>query len=93
MRWALLLFFVACGPFKPEADAGTPSDASTAKDVTPPPCTVDYGACTPSVSTCCTPGNVCASATHVCQPPCTAINGLCSDNSQCCSGICNGTCQ
>jgi hypothetical protein len=29
----------------------------------------------------------------VCSAACIAVNGLCSDDSQCCSGICNGTCQ
>jgi hypothetical protein len=92
MRSVLLLsFLVACSPYKPGADAGSPEDAAADADASTP-CVPDYAACTPA-SKCCTPGNVCNASTHVCQVNCTPINGLCTDNANCCSGICNGTCQ
>lgn len=90
--WTLLLSIVACGPLPPTPDAGAPVDAG-AKETSTQPCIGDYGGCTPGVSTCCTPGYACNTSTNVCQQPCITINGLCSDSSQCCSGICNGTCQ
>jgi len=96
MRFAVLAFLAltSCGPLEPTTDAGTTKDASSS-DVatdTSTPCVGDYASCT-AASTCCTAGFVCNPSTFVCQAACYPINSLCTGNGDCCSGICNGTCQ
>ena len=94
MRIALVFVLLsACGPLVQGSDSGSPPPPtdSGAKE-TSTQCIADYAGCVTG-QTCCTPGYVCNASTTVCQPACTPINGLCSDNSQCCSGICNGSCQ
>jgi len=88
---ALATLLVACAPAKPTTDSGAPPE-DAAKADTSTPCVGDYDPCSAS-SKCCTTGFVCNPSTLVCQTACIPINGLCSDSSQCCSGICNGTCQ
>ena len=80
----------ACGPIKGN-DAGTqPHPDAAAQEAGP--CTADGQFCA-TTTTCCTLGYVCAAASNVCGPPCVGVDSICSDNSNCCSGICNGTCQ
>jgi len=88
-------FFVAgCAPHKPTSDAGTTQDAasdSPAKEAAA--CVPDFQGCTPGSSVCCVSTSVCNINTGVCQTVCEQIGAICTTNSQCCSGICNGTCE
>jgi hypothetical protein len=84
------LLVVACAPHKPAppTDSGTPQDA--AKEATA--CVPDFQPCT-SATICCVGSSVCNPGTLVCEKACMGIGSLCSANSDCCSGICNGTCE
>jgi hypothetical protein len=83
-----------CSAFFPPDDAGASKDAATTE--TSPAeaaaCVPDYQACT-TTSLCCISSSICNINTGVCQTVCEGIGSICSDSSQCCSGICNGTCE
>jgi len=80
-----------CGPIVPGVDSGTPppADAQTTETIA---CVIDNGTCTAS-TVCCTMGFVCGVASSTCVAPCLAIGELCTDNGNCCSGLCDGTCD
>jgi hypothetical protein len=83
------LLVVACSPYKPPppSDSGTPDAAKEATT-----CIPDFQPCT-SATVCCVGSSVCNPASQVCEKACVGIGNLCSNNSDCCSGICGGTCQ
>ena len=85
-------FFAGCAPYKPLPDSGTPQDAAAsdaAKEAAT--CVPDFQACT-AASVCCSLTSSCNVNAGVCET-CEKIGAICSSNSQCCSGICNGTCE
>ena len=83
------LVLVACAPYKPvPTDSGTPKDA--AKEATA--CVPDGQPCN-GTEPCCIQSSVCNINTGICQTACVGIGNLCTVNGDCCSGICNGTCQ
>lgn len=56
-------------------------------------CVGDFQPCNLYSPPCCNLTYVCNGSTGICQAACESVNAVCSDNAQCCSGICNGTCQ
>ena len=89
-----VFFFAGCAPYKPTSDAGTTKDASATDAPTEAAvvCVPDGVQCT-STSVCCIQSSVCNINTGLCQVACAGIGTVCTTNGQCCSGICNGTCE
>ena len=61
----------------PAAEIGACLQTGAACDTTSPPCCVMTYTCRQGL----------------CQQPCEPVGSICSDNSQCCNGLCSGTCQ
>jgi hypothetical protein len=93
MRILIVLPFVVsgCSAIFPTVDAGPTPDASTDVVTESAACVDDYVGCT-ATSVCCDPTYAC-NASGICSPVCLTVNSVCSSSSQCCSGICMGTCQ
>jgi hypothetical protein len=89
---AFVALIPGCSAFEPPAsDAGTtpPKDVAAQEVVA---CVPDFQACT-STSLCCISSSICNINTGVCQTVCEGIGSVCGNNGDCCSGICNGTCE
>jgi hypothetical protein len=89
MRPLLFAFLVACAPYKPvPSDGGTTQDVATKEAAA---CVPDFSACT-ATSICCIGSSVCNAGSGLCQKACLGVGSVCSGG-DCCSGICNGTCE
>ena len=82
-----------CSAFDPpKSDAGSSTkDASSDTATEATACVPQNVQCT-STSVCCLQGYQCNINSGLCEAPCLPIGSVCNGG-DCCSGICNGTCE